>query len=377
MAAEEAAERGGGGYVSLARLVRRAQKGDPRAFDELYARTVQLQYFTIVGRVGCEAAPDILQELYTIAWQNITSVRPRAFVGYLNATSRHLCLRHFKRAGTSKQPVPVGDRALEEAGLERGDVAGSPTRSAADPASAVLAADEHRRLVYALWEKLDDRERDAVLMRYYQKMKLDDIAASLEVSRATVKRLLVRALGTLRESLGVVPASAVFADLLTRVVDEMPAPRERRDCLRAPASSSGNGRWLARAAGVAAVSVALGSVAFAAGLPRAEVLSEDSAPLASPPAAVEADTAPPLLTKSEVDGDVTELSLEDESGVTEAWCVDAEGVRFDALVGAPANEPAGVWRFKLPSGTYELHAVDGCGNVLAGSLEADIVPDAF
>ena len=82
-----------GEYISLARLVRRAQAGERGAFDELYARTAQVQYFALVGKVGREAADDLLQELYLIAWENIASVRPRSFVGYLNATARNLCLR--------------------------------------------------------------------------------------------------------------------------------------------------------------------------------------------------------------------------------------------------------------------------------------------
>lgn len=56
-----------GDHEQLARLVRRAQGGDRGAFDELYARTAQLQYFAILGKVGPDAAPDLLQELYLIA----------------------------------------------------------------------------------------------------------------------------------------------------------------------------------------------------------------------------------------------------------------------------------------------------------------------
>lgn len=107
-------------------------------FDELYARTAQVQYFALVGKVGREAADDLLQELYLIAWENIASVRPRSFVGYLNATARNLCLRHFKRQGTSKEPTPAEDRALEEIGAECGDVA-SDGAVVADPSTTVAA----------------------------------------------------------------------------------------------------------------------------------------------------------------------------------------------------------------------------------------------
>lgn len=215
-----------GEYISLARLVRRAQAGERGAFDELYARTAQVQYFALVGKVGREAADDLLQELYLIAWENIASVRPRSFVGYLNATARNLCLRHFKRQGTSKEPTPAEDRALEEIGAECGDVA-SDGAVVADPSTTVAAQDERARLAHVLREELDAEERDAVLMRYYQNMKLGEIASALDLSRATVKRRLASALEKFREKMGFAPTGVVFAELLARTVEESPAPRLR------------------------------------------------------------------------------------------------------------------------------------------------------
>lgn len=362
-----------GEYLSLARLVRRSQRGDRTAFDELYTRTAQMQYFALVGKVGREAADDILQELYLIAWENIASVRPRAFVGYLNATARNLCLRHFKRGGTSKEPTPVEDRTLEEVGIERGDVAGDGI-AVADPSVTVVTQDERARLARALCDDLNSEERDVVLMRYYQNMKLDEIASSLDLSRATVKRRLTSALVKLREKMGFVPGGLVFGELLAQVVEEVPAPRLRL-ASRASAGSASDRRWPVRAVGIGAVIVAVGAVAFAASLPRFEVVAENPTPLAVE-AAVDAEG--PLLVGSFVEGDATILRFRDTSGVATVFCVGADGARLEAeCVAASAKGDESQWRLLLSSGNYVLYATDACGNQSESTLAVDITPDAF
>lgn len=363
-------------HRALARLVRRAQAGDAAAFEELYARTAQVQYFVIVGRVGAEAAPDILQELYLTVWKNIASVKPRAFVGYLNATARNLCRWHFRRLGGTRAPAPVEDRVLEASEHER--VAAFSDGSTADPALTAAAHDEQARLARALREDLDDQERLAVLLRYYQGMKLDEVAQSLEVSRATVKRVIARALDKLRARLGVLPVGAAFGDVLAGAVGEAPAPVPswgrafgRADAAALPEDTAGvRGRWAVRAVGVAAVAAAVGGVALAVAVPRPEIPPVPVVPSVEEPAAD--DEGPALVEARTVDG-VTRLRLADESGVAAVWCETAAGDRFDATRGADDAE----WILALPNDDYRLHAVDALGNESAGDLSLAVADDAF
>lgn len=356
----------------MAALVRRAQAGDRAAFDELYRRTAQAQYFSIVGRVGREAAPDILQELYLIAWDRRSSIEPAAFVGYLNATARNLCKRYFKGRGTSKVPLPAEDEMLEAAGAER--AVASP--AGVDPVLQADERDEATRLARALREDLTDQERDAVLMRYYQDMKLGDIAASLGVSLATAKRVLNRALATLRRKVGVLPAGAAFADVLARAVEDPGAPGVRAKLLGHSAARGEVRRDRAsQLVGAAAILLTAGAVLFAATVPRSEAVPEQPAPLADMAAA---DTAGPVLLESTTRDGATLLRLSDESDVAEVFCVGDDGARLDA---APTGRDCGAdcveWEVRLPSGTWQLHALDGVGNESVGTLVTAITPDAF
>ena len=387
-------------HGALAQLVRRAQAGDSAAFEELYARTAPVQYFSIVGRVGAEAAPDILQELYLTAWKNIASVKPRAFVGYLNATARNLCRWHFRRLGGTRAPAPVEDRVLEASEHER--AAAGAGGAAADPALVAAARDERARLARALLEVLDDQERTAVLLRFYQGMKLDEVARALDVSRATAKRAMARALDKLRAKLGMLPVGAAFGDWMARAVDGTPLPQESWDQICggmdavAPRGEAGavRSRRAVRAVGLCAVAVAVGGVAVAAALPRPEALPVQPASLAAAPAA-DAE-GPALLEARTVDG-VTCLRLSDESGVAVVWCESASGARIDASrdvgadaatgidsdvgaatgAGADVDASAGEWRVSLPNDDYRLHAVDSLGNESVGDLSVDVAADAF
>lgn len=360
-------------HGELARLVRRAQRGDSAAFEALYARTAQLQYFVILGKVGPDAAPDLLQELYLIAWRNLANVKPKAFVGYLNATARNLCRDYFKRQGGTKAPAPVEDAALESVAHGRGAEARS---AATDPASLVVGADERARLARALREDLEDRERDVVLMRYYQNMKLGEIAQQTGLSRATVKRAIASALDKLRARLGVLPVGVALGDVVAAAVDELPVPEFRRRAFEAREGAWPRREGAVRALGLAAMVVAAAAVLFAVFLPREEPVVDDPAPLEAPSAAA-GDTEGPVLADRHAEGDVMVLRLADPSGVAEAWCIGENGERRMPVARPASDATEGEWRFALDSGVWELHATDALGNESAGMLTADIVPDAF
>ena len=361
-------------HGELARLVRAAQGGDRDAFEKLYGLTAQIQYFSLLGKVGPEAAPDILQDLYLIAWENLPKVKPRAFVAYLNATARNLCRDYFKRQGGTRAPSPVDDEALEAVAHERSGAAAE----AANPETVVGARDEQARLARALRDDLDDRERDAVLLRYCQNLKLYEVADALGVSQATAKRTLASALDKLRAKLGVLPVGAALGDALTAAMESTPAPTLSTSLLGPSAPGTARPDGPSRAWGIAAIAITLAAVLFAFAVPREVLPSGDSIPSAQPePVSETIDDKGPSLVENRIEGDITVFVLSDDSSVVEAWCVSGDGRRAEAQEGSSFGAMRGEWRFLLDSGTWELHAMDGAGNESMGTLQVDITPDAF
>ena len=66
---------------------------------------------------------------------------------------------------------------------------------------ADLAAVEDREAVRALLESLPEREREIVILRFYQNLSQSQIADRVGVSQMHVSRLLAKSLATMRESL--------------------------------------------------------------------------------------------------------------------------------------------------------------------------------
>jgi RNA polymerase sigma-B factor len=60
---------------------------------------------------------------------------------------------------------------------------------------------EYRESLRPLLEKLPERERQIIMMRFFQNMSQSEIAEQVGISQMHVSRLLARALGELREAL--------------------------------------------------------------------------------------------------------------------------------------------------------------------------------
>lgn len=358
-------------HEELAQLVLLAQQGDAEAFAELYRRTAQAQYFTLLGRVGEEAATDLLQEVYEIAWKKIGDIRPRAFVAYLNTTSRNLALRYYHATKHAPKPATSEDELeaqIEAAGAHegRGDTA--------SPEETLAATDRSERLARALQEDLSDRERDMVLMRFYQDMKVQDIADELGVSRNTVRNTLNQALATLRRKLGVLPMGVPLPALLAEAVEHRMAPGTLPRARRSASWLD----WGTKAVAAVTAVAAVGMLGAAMQLAAVQPLADDPVPLAdSGSENFEApDAVGPSLTSSRVADGLTALAIRDESGVTDVWCV-GEGGAVTHAVAIDRESPTAAestWWFSLESGTYTVHMMDAEGNESTSPITCDIKP---
>jgi RNA polymerase sigma factor (sigma-70 family) len=65
----------------------------------------------------------------------------------------------------------------------------------------VLLSEEHREVLAAI-RRLPDRQREAIVLRYYLELDEEEIARSMGISRGTVKSNTSRGLAALRRTLG-------------------------------------------------------------------------------------------------------------------------------------------------------------------------------
>lgn len=129
-----------------------------------------------------QAAEDVVQDAFTGLYRRWYALSDTGkALGYVRSSvlnGARTALR--KRA---RQPVVPGDPAAASAEAE------------------ALLSEEHREVLKAI-RALPDRQREALVLRFYLDLAEGDIAKSMGVSRGTVKSTTSRALAALRRSLG-------------------------------------------------------------------------------------------------------------------------------------------------------------------------------
>lgn len=395
-------------HAELGELARRAAAGDRTAFDRLYAATARFQYYRILQMVGsAQVAEDLLQQTYLHLWQKIAEIDPPELVAaYLSGISRNLCLQHLQRQRRQQAPLSLsGGEAANAADL------GPTPQQWADKKSDV------ERMQAAL-TALTEEEREAVLLRYVQRLKVRDVAAVMGRSESTVKRLLRRAMGKLRGAMGLGgllagPAVARIARQSWRQAGGQ-GGRERasrRPSLRLLAGLAAT--LSALAVGTAATApVQIDWVEWPDSVPQAQpvqVSAQVSCPAglreiylegeglrlplshrdgryvaavprsgrytlvargkngsaASREVSVTCiDDQPPVLQGSAWEEGLTVFTFADPSGVAEMYCTGEDGRRIDPVQQDLAD---GWFAFALPPGSYTTWVRDALGNQGRGS----------
>jgi RNA polymerase sigma-70 factor (sigma-E family) len=148
--------------------------------DELYRRNgpgaLRLAYFLTGNR---ELAEDLVQEAFVRVAGRFRHLRvPDAFDAYLRRTIVNLFTSQLRR------------RRLERAYVERHKGV-EPVVQQDDPAL--------RDELWRTLQLLPERQRAAVVLRYYEDLSEHDTAVILGVSDGAVNQLVVRAMTTLRD----------------------------------------------------------------------------------------------------------------------------------------------------------------------------------
>jgi len=168
-------------------LVRRAQRGDERAFAELM-RMHQEIAFRVAYLVAGGEAEEAVQDGFLKAWRALR--RFRAGAPFRPWLLRIVANEARNRRRASGRRTALALRAAGE-GVS-GDAASSP--------ETVVLADEERTRLLAALERLPDDARLVLGCRYLLDLSEAETAAALGVRRGTVKSRTSRALERLREA---------------------------------------------------------------------------------------------------------------------------------------------------------------------------------
>jgi len=175
----------------LAALVGKSQDGDMSAFSEIYALTYNRVYnYARHYLRDSFAAQDAVQEIYILALKNISKIsNPILFTAWLNQICFHVCYDICKKSDVDYQIVD--DDFLES--FHDNKVSSNPESNA--------EIREERLILQKAIDGLPPLQRSIIVMRYFNNMKLADVADAMDISLSSVKRYLETARRTLQLSL--------------------------------------------------------------------------------------------------------------------------------------------------------------------------------
>ena len=173
-------------------LLRRAQGGDPEAFEQLMGPLEQLVWRVCWHYMGNrEAAEDCGQEAMVRIWRNLGSYRGDcALESWVYRIAANCCMDWLRK---KKRDRSVSMEPLREKGFDQADNAPGTEEQA-------IAADERQRLREAIAD-LPEEQREALVMTQLERISYEEAARTLGVSEGTVKSRVNRAKARLREIL--------------------------------------------------------------------------------------------------------------------------------------------------------------------------------
>lgn len=176
-------------------LMLRVKGGDLRAFEDLVERHQHRIVGTVAKMLGDDTeAEDVAQQVFVRVWQSAARYTPEAkFTTWLLTITRNLVFNEMRRRRRSK--ILWFGRDDED-----NPEPDAPDTSAPDPAGVAVQSELERAVDEAI-AALPEQQRMAVILRRYEEMSYEEIAAVLRTSVPSVKSLLFRARTELKERL--------------------------------------------------------------------------------------------------------------------------------------------------------------------------------
>jgi RNA polymerase sigma-70 factor (ECF subfamily) len=175
-------------------LMLETAKGNERAFRQLVERHQHAVIGTVARMLNdAHEAEDIAQQVFVRLWNSAPKWRPEAkFTTYLYTIMRNLVFNESRRRSRKKE-ISLDEQKENHPAAMRADEGLSPDEG--------MEKRELHRSIDAAIAALPEQQRLAVVLRTFEGLDYEDIAKALDTSVSSVKSLLFRARGVLREAL--------------------------------------------------------------------------------------------------------------------------------------------------------------------------------
>ena len=188
----------------LERLAARDESALEALFDRMRERLRRMVRYRIDPRLrGRVDADDVLQEAWIAAVQRIdtfdTTDETAVFVWLRRIVGQSLVELHRKHLGAKMRSAGAEVR-IDAPAPDSMAMSAMLVASLTSPSGAAMRAESHERLVAAI-DAMDPVDREIVMLRHFEELGNEEVAAVLGLTRSTASYRYVKALGKLRHVL--------------------------------------------------------------------------------------------------------------------------------------------------------------------------------
>ena len=163
-------------------LVQAALAGDRRAFGQLVRRHQKRLFRSVYGLLGdFDQAEDMVQEAFVKAYGAMGSFEAgRDFYPWLSTIARNLALNLMARERRKESLDQIHERGFDPPSGDLGPL-------------EQLTTNESQQRFYIALKALPEQYRTVFVLRHFEEMSYEDIAAQLKIPPGTVDSRLYRA----------------------------------------------------------------------------------------------------------------------------------------------------------------------------------------
>jgi RNA polymerase sigma-70 factor (ECF subfamily) len=167
-----------------AKLIEEAGQGSPIAFELLMRRYERMVYKVAFFRTGDHySAMDITQNVFLKVFRNLGNLAsPRAFRPWLIRITVNEST-NWERSQRRTSDLDAGGHPLQIGAVQEEQV----------------RENETRQLILQSLERLNPKQKLAVVLRYFEECSVAEIASVLDCSRGVAKNILFRSLKAMRK----------------------------------------------------------------------------------------------------------------------------------------------------------------------------------
>ena len=176
-------------YEKISELVNQIKEGDLQAFDELYLLTYNKVYLLVLSILkDTFMAEDTVQDIFFNTLKSINKLKnSKAFIAWINKIAYCQCIKKISEI-----------KRIKKNNYKDNFIRNYESYKYTDPLELYLLKEGQEEIIFLL-SKLTEKQSTIIFLKYFEGLKISEIAYVLDIPEGTAKSRLSKANKKFRE----------------------------------------------------------------------------------------------------------------------------------------------------------------------------------